>query len=91
MNFLKPVIEAKKAGLPYHRLVFDLPDYEIDLISTWTNLPQVHRHISPFAVGWSSNSDREVDVVNNSLEELENEDDEIMMVLGYPFFPFGQE
>ena len=90
-DFLKPVIEAKKAGLPYRRLVLDLPDYEIDLISTWTNLPRVHRHISPFAVGWSSDSDREVDVVNDSLEELEDEDDEIMMVLGYPFFPFGQE
>ena len=66
---LKPAVEAWKAGLPYHRLVFDLPEYEIDLISTWTNLPQVHAHISPFVVGWSSDSDREVDVVNDSLEE----------------------
>ena len=87
---LKPAIEAWKAGLPYHRLVFDLPEYEIDLISTWTNLPRVHAHISPFVVGWSSDSDREVDVVNDSLEESEDEDDEIMMVLGYPFFAFGQ-
>ena len=90
-EFLKPAIKAKKARLPYRRLVLDLPDYEIDLISTWTNLPRVHLHISPFAVGWSSDSDREVEVVNDSLEELEDKDDEIMMVLGYPFFPFGQE
>jgi len=51
---LKPAIEAWKAGLTYHRLVFDLPEYEIDLISTWTNLPRVHPHISLFVVGWSS-------------------------------------
>ena len=88
---LKPAIEAWKAGLPYHRLVFDLPEYKIDLISTWTNLPRVHPHISPFVVGWSSDSDREVDVVSDSLEEFEDEDDEIMMVLGYPFFAFGQQ
>ena len=90
-EFLKPAVEAKKAGLPYRHLVLDLPDYEIDLISTWTNLAQVHRHISPFVHGWSYDSDREVDVVNETLDDSEDEGDEIMMVLGYPFFPFGQE
>ena len=87
---LKPAVEAWKAGLPYQRLVFDIPEYEIDLISSWINLPRVHAHISPFVVGWSSDSDREVDVVNDSLEESEDESDEIMMVLGYPFFPFEE-
>ena len=29
-------------------------------------------------------------MVNDSLDESEDEDDEIMMVLGYPFFAFGQ-
>ena len=48
----------------------------------------MHAHISPFVHGWSSDSDREVDVVNDSLDESEDEGDEIMMVLGYPFFPF---
>ena len=49
---LKPAVEAKKAGLPYQRLVFDLPDYEIDLISTWINLPRVHHTLAPlFMVG----------------------------------------
>ena len=86
---LKPAVEAWKAGLPYQRLVFDIPEYEIDLISSWTNLSTVHAHISPFVVGWSSDSDEEIDVVNDSLEEPEDESDEIMMVLGYPFFPFG--
>ena len=59
---LKPAVEAWKAGLPYQRLIFDIPEYEIDLISSWINLPRVHAHISPFVHGWSSNSDREVDV-----------------------------
>ena len=85
---LKPAVEAWKAGLPYHRLVFDIPEYEIDLILSWTNLPTVHARISPFVVGWSSESDREVDVVNDSLSDSEDESDEILMVLGYPFFPF---
>ena len=70
-------------------LVFDIPEYEIDLISSWTNLSTVHANISPFVVGWSSDSDEEIDVVNDSLEEPEGESDEIMMVLGYPFFPLG--
>ena len=83
---LKPAVTAWKVGLPYEHLVFDIPEYEIDLISTWTNLPSVHLHISPFVVGWSSDSDQEVDVVNDTLDKSEEEGDEILMALGYPFF-----
>ena len=49
----------------------------------------VHARVSPFVIGYSSESDREVDVVNDSLSDSEDENDEILMVLGYPLFDFG--
>ena len=88
-EFLRPAVEAWKAGLPYRHLVFDIPEYKTDLISSWINLPTVHARVSPFVIGYSSESDREVDVVNDSLSDSEDENDEILMVLGYPFFAFG--
>ena len=66
-EFLRPAVEAWKTGLPYHRLVFDIPEYETDLISSWINLPTVHAQVSPFVIGYSSESNREVDVVDDSL------------------------
>ena len=75
-NFLKPTIEAWRSGLPYASLVFDIPEYKTNLISTYSNLPWVHRGLSAFAEGYSSNS--EVD--SNSEEEYD-----IMKVNKYPF------
>ena len=85
-KFLRLAVEAWKAGLPYHRLVFDIPEYEINLISSLVNLPTVHARVRPFVIGYSSESDREVDEVNDSLSDSEDESDEVLMVLGYPFF-----
>ena len=68
-EFLRPAVEAWKAGLPYHRLVFDIPEYKTDLISSWINLPTMHARVSLFVIGYSSESDREVDVVNDSLSD----------------------
>lgn len=86
-EFLKPAVEAWKAGLPYRHLVLDIPEHETDLISTYINLPWVHASVSPFVVGYSLESDHEVDVVNDALDDDSDEDGEIMMILGYPFFP----
>ena len=91
-EFLKPAIEAWKAGLPYHRLVFDLPDYEIDLISTWINLSRVHRTHQPLCsrlvVRFRQRGGRGERFIGGAQRRRWHE---IMMVLGYPFFPFGQE
>ena len=49
-DLLKPVVAAWRNGLPYRGLVYDLPETEIDIISTYRNLDWVHRGVSPFAV-----------------------------------------
>ena len=81
-NFLRPAIEAWKVGKPYAQLIYNIPEYETDLISTYTNLPHVHLGLSVSTRGYSSKSDNEVDIENNEYEF--REDDEIMMFLGYP-------
>ena len=48
-NFLKPAVEAWRNRLPYQSIVFDIPEYETDIISTYSNLPWVHRGLSAFA------------------------------------------
>lgn len=87
-NFLRPAVEAWKAGLPYHHLVLDIPEYKTDLISTYTNLSYVHLGLNFLIRGYSSESDFEVKVVHDTLHESD-EEDEIMMVLVFPFFPLG--
>ena len=57
----------------------------MDLISNYTNLPRAYLGLSVFARGYSLKLDLEVDIVHDFAEE----DDEIVMVLGYPFFPAG--
>ena len=41
-----------------------------------------------FVTCYSSESDYEIDVMHDILHESD-EEDEIMMVLGFPFFPLG--
>ncbi len=81
-DFLRPAVEAWKAGKPYAQLICSIPEYETDLISTYTNLPHVHLGLSVFTRGYSSESDYEVDIENDEYEF--REDDEILMFLGYP-------
>ena len=59
-HFLKPAVEAWRSGLPYASLVFDIPEYKTDPIFTYSNLPWVHRGLSAFAEGYSSDSELEV-------------------------------
>lgn len=84
-DFLRPAIEVWRAGLPYAKLICSIPKYEIDLISTYTNLPHVHLGMSAFVKGYSNESDIAVDVENNDYEF--KEDDEILMFFGYPDLP----
>ena len=54
--------------------------------ANYHNLPNVHLGLSVFTRGYSSESDREVDIEHDDDEDNVSDDD-IMMVLGYPFFP----
>ena len=85
-NFLQLAVEARRARKPYAPLIYDLPEREADLISTYHNLLDVQLRLSVFTRGYSSESDLEVDIEHSNEDDNES-DDEIMMVLGYPFFP----
>ena len=85
-EFLKLVIEAWRTGQPYAHLVHEIPEYETDIISTYSNLGWVHRGVSAFAEGYSSDSEFEVDFVHEALDSDSEEEYDITRVNGYPFF-----
>ena len=86
-EFLRPAIEAWWAGKPYAGLIADIPEYETDLISTYHNLSHLHRGLGLFTAGYSSDSEYEVNIEFEDDQERNEAGDEIMMILGYPFFP----
>ena len=88
-DFLQPAVEAWRAGKPFEDLILTIREHDIELISEYTILPEVHRGIGALVVGYSSESDMEVEIVHDNLCNSHNDDDEIMMVLGYPFFTVG--
>ena len=67
-------------------LVYDIPETLTDIISTYHNLDWVHRGVSPFAEGYSSDSEDEVDYANDAVDSDSDEEYDIMKVDGYPFF-----
>ena len=88
-DFLQPAVQAWRAGKPFADLLFEIPEYDIELISEYTILPEVHRGIGALVAGYSSESNMEVEIVHDNLRNSHEDDDEIMMVLGFPFFPVG--
>ena len=78
-------MEAWKVGKPYAKLIYDILEYEIDLISSYTNLPHVHFGLDVFTRGYYLESNFEVDVENDEYDY--REDDEILMFFGYPYLP----
>ena len=85
-DFLKLAIEAWRNGLPDAHLVFDILEYKTDLISTYSNLPWVHRGLSAFTEGYSLDSELEVDFAHEEVDNNSEEKYDIMKVNGYPFF-----
>ena len=49
----------------------------------------MHVGIGALVKGYSFKSDMEVEIVHDNLHNSHDDDDEIMRVLGYPFFPVG--
>ena len=77
-----------RVGQPYTQLIFDILEYETNLITTYTNLLEVHLGLNLLVEGYSSKSDVEVDIVHDTLHDS-NEEEEIMMVFGYSYFFVG--
>ena len=86
-DFLRPALEARRAGKPFAHLIYDIPEYETDLISTYHNIPYLHRGLGIFTPGYSSESEEAVDLEYEEDEEHNEAGDEILIILGYPFFP----
>ena len=84
-EFLKPAIEAWKEGLPYAGILANLPEYETDMISTYSNLKWVHSGIDSFAEGYSSKSEFEVDYAHMIEVDSDDEDYDVMVINGIPF------
>ena len=84
-EFLQPAVRAKRAGEPYAPLVFDIPEYEIDLISTYHRLPRVYWRPQSLNED-TSDSEYEVDDAHSGIDEETAKDDQIMMIWGLPFF-----
>ena len=84
-EFLKPAVEAWRNELPYAGLIFDIPEYEIDIISTYKNLEWVHAGVSVFTEGYSTDSEDKVDYANEELDSDSDEEYDIMKIDGYPF------
>ena len=88
-DFLQPAVKAWRAEKPFTDLILNIPEYDIELILEYTILPDVHRGIGALVVGYSSESDMEVEIVHDNLRNSHRDDDEIMMAFGFPFFLVG--
>ena len=76
-------------GAHFTDLILNIREYDIELILEYTILPYVHRGIGALVVGYSSESDMEVEIVHDNPRNSHEDDDKIMMALGFPFFPVG--
>ena len=85
-DFLKPAVEAWRGGLPYYKILQGIHETKTDIITTYRNLDWVHRGVSPFAKGYSSDSEEEVDYANDAVDSDSDTEFDIMKVDGYPFF-----
>ena len=88
-DFLQPTIKAWRAREPFANLIFDIPEYNIELISGYTILPNVHVGLGIIVTGYSSKSNMEVEIVQDTLHNAVEDEDKIMMAFGFPFFPVG--
>ena len=85
-DILKPAVAAWRSGLPYRGLIFDIPEPQIDIISTYRSLQWVHAGVSWFTEGYSKDSKDEVDYENEEVDDDSDKECDIMKVNGHPFF-----
>ena len=84
-EFLRPAIEAWRAGIPYAGIIFHLLESELEPIVEGIRLSHIHANLRGDEQGYSSESDREVDLENDELEF--RQDDEILTFFGQPYIP----
>ena len=53
-DILKAAVASWRSGLPYRGLIFDIPESQIDIISTYRGLQWVHAGVSWFTEGYST-------------------------------------
>ena len=78
-DFLRPVVEAWRAGLCIRALVCQIPVSGASLITRNYDLSHVHRTLSVWEKGYTSESEAEVDLENNEKEFREQ--DEMLVFL----------
>ena len=84
-EFLRPAIEAWRAGIPYAELIFCLPKSELEPIVEGIRLPHIHANLRGDERGYSSESDLKVDLENDEFEF--RQDDEILTFFGQHYIP----
>ena len=67
-EFLRPAVEAWRAGLPYTELIFRVSQNEIEPITGSKKLTHIHANLSAWERGYSLESDLEVDLENDEYE-----------------------
>ena len=86
-DFLRLAVTAWKDGKPYTHIVCDLPENVARAITTTIPIPFRHPNLSCFTRGYTSDSDREVQIENDDYDD--REDYEILLFLGYPSVPYA--
>ena len=84
-EFLRPAIEAWRAGIPYAELIFRLPESELEPIVEGIRLPHIHANLRGDEQGYSLESNLEVYLQSDELEF--HQDDEILTFFGQPYIP----
>ena len=69
-DYLKPAIKAWRASKPYAQLVSSLREYETDLITRYSMVPDFHAGMNLLVRGYSSESEGEVDILNDTKQEF---------------------
>ena len=72
-DFLKAAAKAKKANLPYGSILGGIPEYELDMISSYNNPCWMHYGVEEIDEGIYSESKLEIDIVHLQGEELDLE------------------
>lgn len=83
-DFLQPAVKAWWAGLPYKKLIYDISDFGIELISSYVSLPHVHADSVIVISDPSSEDDYEIDRENRNLD-MRRADDQILYFFSYPY------
>ena len=84
-EFLRSIVEAWRAGIPYAELIYRLLVSKLEPIVEGKRLPHIHANLRGDERSYSSETGLEVNLENDELEFCQ--DDEILTFFGYPYIP----